>query len=264
MSSNPVLFELKDRVAIITLNRPAQRNAMNQEVRGLLMGYLQRVREDSKIRVGLITGSGGTFSAGADLKERASGGGARPQDNTPATVIEADISSQWSTMKMEKPMIAAIDGYCLAGGMELALTCDIRVCSTEAQFGLPEIVRGFFPGGGGPQRLARSIPQSIAMEIILTGDRIDAETALRAGIVSRVTPVDDLMPTALKLATRIAGHAPLAVRAVKEVALAAMDETFDQSMRLGGALRWVVGQTDDAKEGPRAFVEKREANYKGQ
>ena len=102
------------------------------------------------------------------------------------------------------------------------------------------------------------------MEIILTGDRIDAETALRAGIVSRVTPVDDLMPTALKLATRIAGHAPLAVRAVKEVALAAMDETFDQSMRLGGALRWVVGQTDDAKEGPRAFVEKREANYKGQ
>jgi E-phenylitaconyl-CoA hydratase len=161
-------------------------------------------------------------------------------------------------------MIAAIDGYCLAGGMELALTCDIRVCSTEAQFGLPEIVRGFFPGGGGPQRLARSIPQSIAMEIILTGDRIDAETALRAGIVSRVTPVDDLMPTALKLATRIAGHAPLAVRAVKEVALTAMDETFDQSMRLGGALRWVVGQTDDAKEGPRAFVEKRNANYKGQ
>ena len=263
MSSDTVLFEVKDHVAVITLNRPAQRNAMNMELRRTLMGYLQRVREDDDIRAALLTGAGETFSAGADLKERASGGGGRSQDNSPATLIEADSDAQWSTMKFEKPLIAAVDGYCLAGGMELALTCDIRVCSPEAQFGLPEITRGFFPGGGGPQRLARSLPQSIAMEIILTGDRIDAETALRAGIVSRVTPVEDLMTTAMKLATRIAGHAPLAVRAVKEVALAAMDETFDQSMRLGGALRWVVGQTDDAKEGPRAFVEKREANYKG-
>lgn len=147
--------------------------------------------------------------------------------------------------------------------MELSLICDIRICSTEAQFGLPEIVRGFFPGGGGPQRLARSIPQSIAMELILTGDRIDAETALRAGIVSRVVPVKDLMPTALKLANRIAGHAPLAVRAVKEVAVIAMNESFEQGMRFGGAMRWVVGQTEDAKEGPRAFAEKREAEFKG-
>ncbi|MBT3910416.1 MAG: enoyl-CoA hydratase/isomerase family protein, partial [Rhodospirillaceae bacterium] len=139
----------------------------------------------------------------------------------------------------------------------------IRVCSPEAQFGLPEITRGFFPGGGGPQRLARSIPQSIAMEIILTGDRIDAETALRVGIVSRIAPAGELLPTAMKIATRIAGHAPLAVRAAKEVAQTAQDETFEQSMRLGGALRWAVGQTDDAKEGPRAFVEKREPRYQG-
>jgi E-phenylitaconyl-CoA hydratase len=166
-------------------------------------------------------------------------------------------------MKFEKPLIAAIDGYCLAGGMELALACDIRICTPDAQFGLPEITRGFFPGGGGPQRLARSIPQSMAMELVLTGDRIDAETALRVGIVSRLVPTEALMPTATKIATRIAQHAPLAVRAAKEVTSAAMDQTFDQAMRLGGTLRWVVGQTEDAKEGPRAFAEKRDPEYKG-
>ncbi|MGH6618712.1 MAG: enoyl-CoA hydratase/isomerase family protein [Alphaproteobacteria bacterium] len=263
MSSDTLLFEREGHVAVITLNRPAQRNAINQEMRRALMDCLQRVREDGDVRAAILTGAGGTFSAGADLKERASGGGGRRHDNAPASVIEADLSAQWSTMKFEKPLIAAIDGYCLAGGMELALVCDIRICTPEAQFGLPEITRGFFPGGGGPQRLARSIPQSIAMELILTGDRIDAETALRAGIVSRVAPAEDLMETAMKIATRIAGHAPLAVRAAKEVALAAMDETFEQSMRLGGALRWIVGQTDDAKEGPRAFVEKRDPRYQG-
>jgi len=263
VSSDTALFELVDHVAVITLNRPAQRNAINQEMGETLMGYLRRAREDGDIRAVVLTGAGGTFSVGADLKERASGGGARQLDNLPAAVIEADLSARWSTMKFEKPLIAAIDGYCLAGGMELALVGDIRVCSPDAQFGLPEITRGFFPGGGGPQRLARTIPQSIAMELILTGDRIDAETALRAGIVSRVVPTEELMPTAMQIATRIAGHAPLAVRAAKEVAQAAMDETFDQAMRLGGALRWVVGQTDDAKEGPRAFVEKREPRYQG-
>ncbi len=263
MTTDTLLFERTGHVAVITLNRPAQRNAMNQELSAALMDCLQRVREDEDIRVAILTGAGGTFSAGADLKERAAGAGGRHLGNAPAGLIEADPAARWSTMKMEKPLIAAIDGYCLAGGMELALACDIRVCTPEAQFGLPEITRGFFPGGGGPQRLARSIPQSMAMELILTGDRIDAETALRVGIVSRIAPADDLMPTALKLATRIASHAPLAVRAVKEVALAAMDQTFDQAMRLGGALRWVIGQTDDAKEGPRAFAEKRDPRYRG-
>ncbi len=263
VSDDDLLFDVKDHVAVITLNRPAQRNAINQAMSRNLTAFMERVREDDDIRVAIITGSGGAFSAGADLKERASGGGQRREDQSPAMVIEADLAAKWTTMKIEKPLIAAVDGYCLAGGMELSLICDIRICSTEAQFGLPEIVRGFFPGGGGPQRLAKSLPQSIAMEIILTGDRIDAETALRAGIVSRVVPVEDLMPTAMKLATRIAGHAPLAVRAVKDLAQASQEVTLDQAMRLGGALRWIVGKTDDAKEGPRAFVEKREPKYQG-
>ena len=263
MNSDSLLFEVKDHVAVITLNRPAQRNAINQEMSRNLTDYLQQVRRDDDIRVAIITGTGGAFSAGADLKERAAGGGKRREDQAPATVIETDLAARWPTMKIEKPLIAAVDGYCLAGGMELSLICDIRICSTKAQFGLPEIVRGFFPGGGGPPRLARSIPQSIAMELILTGDRIDAATALQAGIVSRVVPPEELMDTAIELAGKIAANAPLAVRAVKEVALTAMNESFEQGMRFGGAMRWVVGQTDDAKEGPRAFAEKREAVFKG-
>jgi enoyl-CoA hydratase/carnithine racemase len=164
---------------------------------------------------------------------------------------------------MEKPCIAAIDGYCLAAGFELALICDIRICTPEARFGLPEIVRGFFPGGGGPQRLIRAIPQAVAMEMILTGDPIDAASALRMGLVSRIMPEPELLPTARQIAQRIAGHAPLAVKAVKEVTQAALDETLEQSLRLGSALRWIIGQTDDAREGPRAFAERRAAQYQG-
>jgi enoyl-CoA hydratase/carnithine racemase len=164
---------------------------------------------------------------------------------------------------MEKPLIAAIDGYCLAAGFELALTCDIRICTPEAQFGLPEIRRGFFPGGGGPQRLIRAIPQAMAMEMILTGDPIDAPTAQRVGLVSRVVPEPELLSTASLIAQRIASHAPLAVKAVKEVAQAALDETLDQALRFGSTLRWIIGQTEDAREGPRAFAERREPRYQG-
>ena len=262
MSSDTILFDLTDRVALITLNRPAVRNAMNRELREALMAALQRVRDDADIRDAILTGAGGTFSAGADLKERAQGGGAAAA--TVASVIEARREASFARMPMEKPLIAAVDGYCLAAGCELALTCDIRVCTPRARFGLPEIIRGFFPGGGGPQRLMRAIPQALAMEMILTGDPIDAQTAQQAGLVSRVVPEDELLPTAQHLAQRIAAHAPLAVRAVKEVAEAALDETLEQALRFGSSMRWIIGQTDDAKEGPSAFAERREAQYRGQ
>lgn len=262
MSSETVRLDLADQVAVITLNRPKQRNAMNRELRGALMAALQRVREDADIRAAVLTGAGGTFSAGADLKERAQGG--RAEANNIESIVETHRIGGFSTMPMEKPLIAAIDGYCLAAGLELALICDIRICTPEARFGLPEIIRGFFPGGGGPQRLIRAIPQSAAMEMILTGDQIDASTALRCGLVSRVVPQDELLETAHQIAQRIAGHAPLAVRAVKEVAQASMDETLAQALRFGGTLRWIIGQTEDAKEGPRAFAERRAAEYKGQ
>lgn len=261
MSSDTVLFDLADHVAVITLNRPAVRNAMNRELRDALMAALQRVRDDDTIRAAVLTGAGKTFCAGADLKERAQAG--RAVDTTVAAIVEADRTANFSTMAMPKPLLAAIDGYCLAAGFELALTCDIRICTPEAHFGLPEIKRGFFPGGGGPQRLIRAIPQAVAMEMILTGDPIDASQALQVGLVSRIVPEPDLLPTARQLAHRIASHAPLAVTAVKEVAMAALDETLEQSLRFGGTLRWIIGQTDDAREGPRAFAERREPHYQG-
>jgi E-phenylitaconyl-CoA hydratase len=261
VSSDTLLFDLADNVAVITLNRPEVRNAMNRELSGALQEALQRIREDDAIRVAVITGAGRTFSAGADLKERAQIG--RAADASAATVIEPHRTSGFARMAIEKPVIAAIDGYCLAAGFELALLCDMRICTPEARFGLPEITRGFFPGGGGPQRLIRAIPQAMAMELILTGDPIDAATALRVGLVSRVVPEAELLPVAHQIAQRIAGHAPLAVKAVKEVTQAALDETLEQSLRFGHTLRWIIGQTEDAREGPRAFAERRAPRYQG-
>jgi E-phenylitaconyl-CoA hydratase len=261
VSSDTLLFDLTDNVAVITLNRPEVRNAMNRELSGALVEALQRVREDADIRVAVITGAGRTFSAGADLKERAQVG--RAVDASAASVIEPGRAAGFATMVIEKPLMAAVDGYCLAAGFELALLCDIRICTPEARFGLPEITRGFFPGGGGPQRLIRAVPQAVAMEMILTGDAIDASTALRVGLVSRVVPEPELLPTARQIAQRIAGHAPLAVKAVKEVTQAALDETLEQSLRFGSTLRWIIGQTEDAREGPRAFAERRAPHYQG-
>lgn len=262
MSSDTLLFEQTDAVAVLTLNRPAVRNALNRELSSALMEALQRVREDPALRVAVLTGAGQTFCAGADLKERAQSGG-RATDTSIASIIAPDRAQSFARLTMEKPLIAAIDGYCLAAGFELALACDLRLCTPNAKFGLPEIVRGFFPGGGGPQRLMRAIPQAVAMEMILTGDPIDAATAQQVGLVSRVVPGEHLLATAIQLAQRIASHAPLAVRAVKEVAYAALDETLEQSLRFGGTLRWIIGQTEDAREGPRAFAERREPHYQG-
>ena len=261
--SQDLLFEAANGIATITLNRPAKRNAMTGEMRERLSEHLQQISNDPAIRVGVVTGAGGVFCAGADLVQRAASGGARAEDSSAATVLAPDPGARWSTLKVSKPLIAAIDGYCLAGGMELALACDIRICTPSAQFGLPEVIRGFFPGGGGPQRLVKAIPQSMAMELLLTGDRINADDATRSGLVSRVVAADELMPTVRKLAERIAGHAPLAVRTVKEVATAALDQSLEQSLRFGDTMRWVIGQTEDAKEGPRAFAEKRDPKFEG-
>src|SRR5215813_8598940 len=225
------------------------------------MAALQQVREDAAIRVAVITGAGKTFSAGADLKERAQSG--RAADASAASIIEPSRAEGFSTFAIQKPLLAAIDGYCLAAGFELALFCDMRICTPEARFGLPEITRGFFPGGGGPQRLMRAIPQAMAMEMLLTGDPIDAATAMRVGLVSRIVPADELLSTARDLAQRIASHAPLAVRAAKEVAQSALDETLEQALRFGSTLRWIIGQTEDAREGPRAFTERRPPRYQG-
>jgi E-phenylitaconyl-CoA hydratase len=263
MADEVLGFAVDGAVATLTLRRPEAMNALNGELTRALMAALHRVREDDAIRVAVLTGEGRAFSAGVDLKERAASGGRGAGNNSPAEFFAAAPPDAYATFDVRKPTIAAIGGYCLAGGLELALTCDIRIAAEDARFGLPEITRGFFPGAGGPQRLPRIIPQALAMEMLLTGDPIDAAAALRAGLVSRVVPRDQLMPVATQMAQRIAAHAPLAVRAVRELAHATDDLTLAQAMRFGGGLRWIIGQTEDALEGPRAFSEKREPRYEG-
>ncbi len=263
MPSDTLRFEVDDGVALITLHRPEALNALNAELVRALIEALHTVRSDDAIRVAILTGEGRAFSAGADLKERATGDNRGAGNNSPGEFFAADPPDAYATFNPGKPTIAAIGGFCLAGGLELALTCDVRIAADDARFGLPEITRGFFPGAGGPQRLPRMIPQALAMEMLLTGDPIDAEHALRVGLVSRVVPRAELLAEATRIARRIASHAPLAVRAVRELAYATDDLTLAQAMRFGGSLRSIIGQTEDALEGPRAFAEKREPKYRG-
>jgi enoyl-CoA hydratase/carnithine racemase len=162
-----------------------------------------------------------------------------------------------------KPIIAAIHGYCLAGGLELALSCDIRIAAENAQFGLPEPKRAIIPGATGTQRLPRVVPLAFAMELLLTGDRYDAETALRFGLVSRVVPRDRLMATAEELAQTIAANGPLAVRAIKQAALMGRDLPFQEGLALESELAGKIFRTADALEGPTAFAQKRKPEYRG-
>lgn len=249
--NDSVLFEVEDGVALMTLNRPESMNAMNRDLsQGIASGF-ERIDNDPDIIVGIVTGNGRAFCAGADLKERAQGGDSGGQWHDVEGYIDGYGTPPQPTMK---PLIAAINGHALAGGFELALRCDLMIASSNAKFGLPEIVHGFFPGGGGPQRLPRAIPRAVAMEIILTGDPIDAETALQYGLVSRVVEPDNLIPTAKQLAARIAEHNPVALRAVKEISDGTGDMPMQQALRFGNALRWIVGQTDRAKTGSQKWV----------
>jgi enoyl-CoA hydratase/carnithine racemase len=255
MNEQPLLYEVREGIAWITLNRPEALNAMNRALSDGLAKAWTEFATDPSARVAVISGAGGrAFSAGADLKERA------VTDQGPADVRWAHGPREQA---LRKPVIAAVDGYCFGGGFELALRCDIRLATTRSQFGLPEIRRGFFPGGGGPMRLARMIPLTNAMELLLTGDPIDAYEALRLGIVSRVVAPEELRANAEELARRIIRNAPLAVEAVKELALRALDLPWEPVSRMSDLYRALIGTTEDAKEGPRAFVEKREPLYRG-
>ena len=260
MEYTVINWEEIGHVAVVTLNRPEALNAMNRAIRDELMDATFRVKNDDNLRVMVLTGTGRAFCAGADLKERAKGDS--DQSSGPASVINS--SPSFTTLDIGKPIIAAINVYSLCVGLEMSLACDIRIAAKHATFGLPEIVRGFFPGGGGPLKLPRLIPRAMAMEMLLTGDPIDADTALQWGLISRVVEPEELLPTAMQLANRIAGHAPLAVKANRELAYATDDMSLSQVQRMSAFSRWIVGQTEDAQEGPRAFVDKREPNYKGQ
>ena len=266
MPSETLRVEIADGVALLTLNRPESMNAMNRDLFGALGEALQQVRDDEAIHVAVITGSGRACCAGVDMKERAStGAGAGGLGSgTPKEMFVTSPSMNPYTFDPGKLVIAAVNGFALGEGMEIALACDIRIAAESARFGLPEITRGFFPGGGGPVRLPRAIPRAVAMDMLLTGEPLDAAAALRWGLVSRVVPDDVLLDTAMSMARRIAGFGPLAVRAARELAHTQEGMPFAEAMRLATSLRWIIGQTADASEGPAAFAEKREPHYRGE
>jgi enoyl-CoA hydratase/carnithine racemase len=256
-----VLYETRNRVAYITLNRPEAMNALNTEVRQGISDSLRRFREDAEVWVAIITGAGDrAFCAGADLKEMSntlSSEAASGSFNVPIPAGPGGDVQTW------KPIIAAINGYCLAGGLELALRCDLRVAAEHARFGLTEVSRGIIPGGGGTQRLPRAVPTALAMELIFTAKHITAEEAYRIGLINRVVPADQLMAAAEELADQINANAPLAVRASKEAIVRGLEMSLDDGLRLEGLLSRAVRLSEDAREGPRAFAEKRQANFQG-
>ena len=258
-----LIFEKRDRIAYITINRPEKMNAMNRAVMLGLNDAWMRVRDETDVWCAIITGAGDrAFSAGADLQEISNLPQGGDLDDSEA-VDKMRPRLLWRTLEVWKPMIAAVNGYCLAGGLELAMACDFIVASEQASFGLPEVTRAIIPVGGGTQRLPRVIPFRKALELLLTGDRIDAQEAYNIGLVNRVVPHSELMSAAEGLANKINVNGPLAVRAIKELAYKGIDMTLEQGLRLERLVSDRISMTEDAREGPLAFTEKRTAVYKG-
>lgn len=254
-----LIYEVKDRVAYITLNRPEAMNAMDPEVYSLLSEAWIDVRDNPDIWIAIITGAGErAFTAGADLKT-----------TIPREREKADF---WLTQKemilnrgleVWKPIIAAVNGYCLAGGMTLLFATDIRVAAEHAVFEISEVKRGILPGNGGTQRALKQLPYAVAMEMLLLGRRLTAQEALAYGLINRVVPMKDLLATAEEYARRLCENGPLALRAVKELAVRSQSLPLEDGIRLETAFQEYLRTTEDAKEGPKAFAEKRKPEYKG-
>ena len=253
-----VLQETRGAVRILTLNRPEKRNALNGPLRCSLLGELDAAARDTAIRAIVLTGAGEkAFIAGADIAEF-EGRSAVDQYRVmkQPTIFDA-------VERISKPVIAAINGFCLGGGMELALACDIRIASTGARFGQPEVNLGIIPGGGGTQRLPRIVGLGAASRMILTGDLIDAQEALRLRLVEEVVAPDALMPRAIAIAEAIAAKSPVAVAAAKEATRAAVSLPLSEGLKLETALFQVCFASEDKVEGVRAFMEKRTPSFPG-
>ena len=254
-----ILYETKGSVAKITINRPEAMNAFDLETARVMAERLQEFDADAALRVAIITGAGDkAFCAGADLKKMHGGS------------HEGGINELWDferqnrlgqRLQTVKPVIAAVNGYCLAGGLELALGSDIRIASTNASFGSPE-VRWSILHGFGAMRLPQTVGMSVAMEMLLTGERIDARRAYEVGLVSRLVEPAALMRTAEEMAQKIASNGPLAIRVTKELAWRGLHEHPADMLRFYAAVTALMHETEDAKEGPRAFSEKRVPQFK--
>jgi enoyl-CoA hydratase/carnithine racemase len=253
-------FEVKGHVAIMTLNRPEAMNSFNTELSEATSEGFRRVQTDRDIRVCIVTGAGErAFSAGADLKQMAERGAGASE----GTFWDPPLPSLYRGLEIWKPIIAAINGYALGGGLELAMACDIRVAADHARLGVPEVLRGIIPGAGGTQRLPRLVPFGIALELLMTGRHIMADEAYRIGLVNHVVPMADLMDKSMEIANEIGKNGPLGVQAAKEAAYRGINTTLQEGLRIEAFEFKVVAATEDAKEGPRAFAEKREPNFQG-
>ena len=243
-------------VALIELNRPKELNALNRQLMLEIRDTLRELDEDDNVRVIILTGGEKVFAAGADIKQMANA--------TAIDMLNMDQFSTWDQIKKtKKPIIAAVSGFALGGGCELAMTCDMIVASETARFGQPEIKIGTMPGAGGTQRLTRAIGKVRAMELVLTGKFIAAEEALQFGLVNKIVPVELLLTETVKLAKEIAKQSPIAVKLAKEAVNNAFNSTLDEGLIFERKNFYLTFASEDQKEGMAAFVEKRNPEFKG-
>jgi enoyl-CoA hydratase/carnithine racemase len=263
MDFQAILFESRDQIAFITFNRPDSLNAMNRQMTRELVDVCQQVEEDSGIRVAIFTGAGEkAFSAGMDLKERAETAFS-PIERRQQKLTNKIYTQARAVAAITKPTIAAIRGYCVGGGLEFALACDLRVTAEDAKLGLTEVRRGIIPGAGGTQRLTRAVGVTKAMEMCLTGDTVSGLEAQTLGLVNIAVPSADVLKAAEDLAGRILKGAPMSVAFIKEAIKKGVELPLEEGLRLEADLSALIGSTEDAKEGPRAFAEKRAPVWKG-
>ncbi len=252
-----VLTEKRGKVGLVTLHRPEVRNALNRQLLRELMDALEEFDKDESVGAMVVTGDEKAFAAGADIKEMA--------NYTVAEIKKSDFASTFARiMGIQKPVIAAVSGWALGGGLEVALSCDMIVASESAKFGQPEVTIGVIPGAGGTQRLTLALGKAVAMEMILNNRTLSAVEALEFGLVNRVVEVEGYLDEALKLADEIAGRAPLAVRAAKKM----INEAFERGLSDGLSVErqefYNLFATEDQKEGMRAFIEKRQPQWRGE
>jgi len=251
-----IIVSKEGSIGIVQLNRPTALNALNFELMAELVKALEELDGDQAVRVIILTGSDRAFAAGADLKEMSQAG--------PVDLILGRRFELWDRIrKIAKPIIAAVSRYCLGGGNELAMSCDLIIASENATFGQPEVNVGIMPGAGGTQRLIRAVGKYKAMEMILTGKPITAQEAYRVGLVNRVVPTESLMDEAKKIANEIASKPPISIRAAKEAILKAQDTALEVGLDFERKSFYMLFATEDGKEGMKAFLEKRKPNFKG-
>lgn len=243
-------------VALIQLNRPKELNALNMQLMQELRDALQQLDKDDKVRVIIITGNDQAFAAGADIKQMA--------DKSAIDMLMIDQFSTWDQIrKTKKPIIAAVSGFALGGGCELAMTCDMIIASETAQFGQPEIKLGVIPGAGGTQRLTKALGKAKAMEMILTGRFMQAEEALRYQLINKIVPVEMYLREAVVLAREIAKMSPVAVQLAKEAVNRSFETTLDDGLQFERKNFYLSFASEDQKEGMKAFIEKRKPEFKG-